>query len=422
MHTSYETCVKRNLIAPEAATALHVDAAKLALYLERRLTRVEVIESDRIEPIAADGRITELALDDGKTITADLYVDCTGFARAVHGKIAEQPRACTTRRTSIAPSPATFPTSTARRRCTRTRERTLTSTAGRGRYRCARASAAGTSTTATFVRPSKPRRTFAPTGARSECATCTVRHISFDRDTLRESLGRQRRRDRLERGLRRAARGDGAQLDDQLRRLAEPVPRRAVLRRRHAREVQRADARLHPRRARLRRRALPAFVAARHGVLALSDVAASIRSGSCTGSRSTPPKCRTRRTGSRRFAWAFNEVSWLDILNGYAFKYAKVAVPRGAARARRAGARREIAQAKRQAVDPQDFSARRGEPARRPPRGGDANQRLTGGAASRSRSASWSFGTPLYSPGICGGWTCTRSLKRQPPAVFTKTS
>ena len=59
VHTSYETCVKRNLIAPEAATALHVDAAKLALYLERRLTSVEVIESDRVEPIAADGRIAE---------------------------------------------------------------------------------------------------------------------------------------------------------------------------------------------------------------------------------------------------------------------------------------------------------------------------------------------------------------------------
>ncbi len=91
VHTSYETCVKRNLIAPEAATALHVDAAKLAVYLEQRLTKVQVIESDRVEPRAADGRITELTLDDGKTVAADLYVDCTGFARAVHGKLAPQP-------------------------------------------------------------------------------------------------------------------------------------------------------------------------------------------------------------------------------------------------------------------------------------------------------------------------------------------
>jgi len=89
VHTSYETCIKRNLIAPEAATALHVDAAKLAFYLERRLSAVEVVESDRVEPMAADGRITHLALDDGKQLAADLYVDCTGFARAVLGKIAE---------------------------------------------------------------------------------------------------------------------------------------------------------------------------------------------------------------------------------------------------------------------------------------------------------------------------------------------
>jgi tryptophan halogenase len=37
VHTSWETCVRRNLIAPEAAKALHVDAAKLARYLESHL-------------------------------------------------------------------------------------------------------------------------------------------------------------------------------------------------------------------------------------------------------------------------------------------------------------------------------------------------------------------------------------------------
>ena len=34
----------------------------------------------------------------------------------------------------------------------------------------------------------------------------------------------------------------------------------------------------------------------------------------------------------KSFAWAFNEVSWLDILNGYGFEYAKVAVAAGAPR------------------------------------------------------------------------------------------
>ena len=57
----------------------------------------------------------------------------------------------------------------------------------------------------------------------------------------------------------------------------------------------------------------------------------------------------------KSYAWAFNEVSWLDILNGYAFKYAKVAVP-PEQRTRAEQALREIAQAKRRAVDPQDFT------------------------------------------------------------------
>jgi tryptophan halogenase len=89
VHTSYETCVKRNLIAPESATALHVDAVKLSAYLERVLTNVEVTETDRIDAAAADGMISGIGVDDGKTVAADLYVDCTGFARAVLGKIAQ---------------------------------------------------------------------------------------------------------------------------------------------------------------------------------------------------------------------------------------------------------------------------------------------------------------------------------------------
>src|SRR5688572_19475191 len=88
VHTSYDTCVKRNLIAPESALALHVDAVKLAQYLEQKLTKVEVIKSDRIEPLAADGRITGIGVDDGKNVAGDIYVDCTGFARALLTKIA----------------------------------------------------------------------------------------------------------------------------------------------------------------------------------------------------------------------------------------------------------------------------------------------------------------------------------------------
>jgi tryptophan halogenase len=87
VHTSYETCVKRNLVAPESALAFHVDAAKLAAYLRRRLKNVEIVESDRIDVQVADGKVSALTLDGDRSVAADLYVDCTGFARAVLGKI-----------------------------------------------------------------------------------------------------------------------------------------------------------------------------------------------------------------------------------------------------------------------------------------------------------------------------------------------
>ncbi len=46
-------------VAPEAAAALHVDAKLITAFLERHLTAVEVIESDKVEVRAAEGRCRE---------------------------------------------------------------------------------------------------------------------------------------------------------------------------------------------------------------------------------------------------------------------------------------------------------------------------------------------------------------------------
>src|SRR5690606_33975425 len=88
VHTSYEACVKNRQVAPEAAVALHVDARKITDFLERHLQSVEVVEAEKIEVQTADGRVSGLSLDGTQTLSADLYVDCTGFARAVYGKVA----------------------------------------------------------------------------------------------------------------------------------------------------------------------------------------------------------------------------------------------------------------------------------------------------------------------------------------------
>lgn len=89
VHTSYDTCVKNRQVAPESATAFHVDAHKITEFLENHLTNVEVIEADDLDVQVEDGRIARIVLDGSRTIDADLYVDCSGFARAVHKRIAE---------------------------------------------------------------------------------------------------------------------------------------------------------------------------------------------------------------------------------------------------------------------------------------------------------------------------------------------
>lgn len=88
VHSSYDTCVNNNRVAPEAAAALHVDAQKIAEYLERVLTSVELLEADSTEILASEGRIAGVVLDNNTKVSADLYIDCTGFARAVHGHVA----------------------------------------------------------------------------------------------------------------------------------------------------------------------------------------------------------------------------------------------------------------------------------------------------------------------------------------------
>lgn len=89
VHTSYDTCVRKKQVAPEAAVALHVDAMRITTYLEQNLPSVEVIEADRIDVRTADGRVSGIALDGDRVAVADLYVDCTGFNRAVFKRVAE---------------------------------------------------------------------------------------------------------------------------------------------------------------------------------------------------------------------------------------------------------------------------------------------------------------------------------------------
>ena len=88
VHPSYEICVKYKQVAPESAAALHVDAKKITEYLEHNLSIVEVLEADNVDVRTADGKISGIVLDGNRTLSADLYVDCTGFARALFKHVA----------------------------------------------------------------------------------------------------------------------------------------------------------------------------------------------------------------------------------------------------------------------------------------------------------------------------------------------
>ncbi len=354
VHTSYETCVKRNLIAPEAATALHVDAAKLAVYLEQRLTKVQVIESDRVEPRAADGRITELTLDDGKTVAADLYVDCTGFARAVHGKLAPQPATLhyeANVNRAVAASVPYLDRKSEMHPYTRAHAHEhgwtwsipLRSRIGSGYVYHG-----------DFCSPEEAEKNFRAYWGTERMRDVQVRHISFDRDTLRDSWVGNVVAIGLSAGFVEPLEATGLNWTiscaDLLSRCLgarwfdeDMREKYNALMRGYIHDVQ-------------------DFVDAHYLLSSRRDT----EFWRYQTSRKFPERLLHRlalyaaempnaTNRVKTFAWSFNEVSWLDILNGYAFKYAKVAVPpEQRAAAERALA--EIAHAKRQAVDPQDFT------------------------------------------------------------------
>lgn len=353
VHTSYETCVRRNLIAPEAATALHVDAAKLAQYLERFLTNVEVLEADRIEALAADGKIAGIRLDGAKTATASLYVDCTGFARAVLGKIARPaplPYEANVNRAVAANVPYADPASEMHP------------------YTRAHAHAHGWTWSiplrsrigsgyvyhGDFCSPEQAEESFRAYWGRERMRDVPVRHISFERDTLREPWVENVVAIGLAAGFVEPLEATGLNWTissaDLLCKLLGPryfdEEARAkynTLMQGYIRDVQ-------------------DFVDAHYLLSARRDS----EFWRYQTSRAYPERLLHRlavyavempndRNRPKSFAWAFNEVSWIDILNGYGFKYQKVDVP-PEQRARAAKALEQIAAAARRGVDPRTFA------------------------------------------------------------------
>jgi len=77
------------LFNPEYDTAFHFDATKFGLWLRENycLPRgVKVIPSTVVDITTGDVGIEKLTLTNGETVTADLFVDCTGFKSLLLGE------------------------------------------------------------------------------------------------------------------------------------------------------------------------------------------------------------------------------------------------------------------------------------------------------------------------------------------------
>ena len=74
---------------PKKHTAFHFDATKFGLWLRDHYCKprgVTVIPSTVVDIKTSDNGIEELILTDGTSVTADLFVDCTGFKSLLLGK------------------------------------------------------------------------------------------------------------------------------------------------------------------------------------------------------------------------------------------------------------------------------------------------------------------------------------------------
>ena len=83
VHPSYTLCVENNLCSSDMPFALHVDADKMANYLREYLTKeINVIDADIID-IRSNGLEIESIICDDVTYTADLYIDASGFSQSL---------------------------------------------------------------------------------------------------------------------------------------------------------------------------------------------------------------------------------------------------------------------------------------------------------------------------------------------------
>jgi len=359
VHSSYDTCVRKKQVAPEAAMAFHVDAKQITEYLERQLPRVQVLDADNVDIRSADGQITGIALDDSNVVSADLYVDCTGFSRALFEKVAAPeilPYESNVNRVVAAQLPYddtdrefTPYTRAHAHECGWTWSIPLQSRIGSGYVYHG-----------DFDSPEQAERKFREYWGVQRMRDVEVRHISFDSITLRNPWIKNVVAIGLSAGFVEPLEASG---------LSWIITSADALARSLATRYFDNDTSVKYNVDML------GYIYDVHDFIDAHYKLSSRRDSDFwryQTSRAYPERLERRlavyaeempnhRNRVKSSAWAFNEVSWLDILNGYQFKYAKLGVdPMHRVLAQKA--LQEIAAAPKQGLDPRSCAPSRGRP------------------------------------------------------------
>ena len=68
--------------------AMHVDAGKITLFLQKRLEKdITIIKSEVVDVLRQGDNVQKIILENGSHVDADLYIDCTGWANVLQDNI-----------------------------------------------------------------------------------------------------------------------------------------------------------------------------------------------------------------------------------------------------------------------------------------------------------------------------------------------
>lgn len=90
VHPSYTLAIENNLTSTDIGHALHVNAEDFANYVKNYVKNsIKIVEADTYEVQHNTNTIDCIAVNRNQIIKADLYIDCTGFNKALISKISD---------------------------------------------------------------------------------------------------------------------------------------------------------------------------------------------------------------------------------------------------------------------------------------------------------------------------------------------